>query len=160
MIFEYLDPVDDQLQVIPVKGFFLQNVPEYIHGGFGRAVHQNDGVALVSQHADLMVNAINLLDQFRFQFVIEFFQYRLLLRFFHDLPDALALGGFQFFLQFRHNFRQMVGRLLSFCNVVGFAAQLRVQLFQHCRRVIHDLADICLQQFVQSSHPDVMARTA
>lgn len=60
MIFIDEDLVDQQLQIVSLQLVLFQNVAEHVDSGLGHAVHLNDGVALVAQQVDLVVDAVDL----------------------------------------------------------------------------------------------------
>ena len=121
MIFKDEDLVDQQLQIIPFQLVLFQNVAEHVDGGLCHAVDLNDGVALVAQQVDLVVDAVDLLLQVCFHLVIQRLDGGFLLRLFHDLPDALALRDLQLLGEIGQHRRQIVGGLLRFRHLLGLA---------------------------------------
>ena len=99
MVFIDLDVVDDQFQIITFQMVFVQNILKDFQGRPGGPVDLDDGVSLVGQQFDLVADAFNLLLQVGFQLVVGLFQQRLLVWVFHQIPDALALGDLQLFLE-------------------------------------------------------------
>ena len=158
-VFKDLNTLDDKLQIVAVKGFFVEDVLKHIQGSLCCSVDLDDGVALVGEHGDLVIQPFDFLLQFGFQFVVGFRQQFLLLRVLHDVPDALPLGGFQFLTQFSHHLRQMVGGLLRFQNILGFPCQIGVELRQHGAGVFFYLFHIELEKLVQLIHPNVVGGT-
>ena len=78
----------------------------------------------------------------------------------HDVPDALALGGFQLLLQVRQHRLQIFRRLLRLRYVLRLPGQVGVQPVQHSSGVFLYLPHIELQQLIQLIHPDVVAGAA
>ena len=156
MILVDLDAADDQIQIVALQRWFFQNIPEYIHSGFRRPVHPEDGVAFVAKHPDLMADALDFLLQLRFHLIVGFFQKLLLLRVLHHVPDSLPLGGFQFRLQVIQNFRQTVSGVLCFRHILLLPGKVIIQPLQHSRRIFHHLLDVQLQHLIQNIHPDVV----
>ena len=68
-----------------------------------------------------MVDAVDLLLKVCLHLVIQRLDGGFLLRFFHDLPDALALRRLQLFGEIGQHRRQIVGRLLRFRHLLGLA---------------------------------------
>ena len=119
MIFKDENFVNQQLQIVSLQLVLFQNVAEHVDGGLGHAVHLNDGVALVAQQVDLMVDAVDLLLEVGFHLVIQRLDGGFLLGLFHDLPDALALRDLQLLGEVGQHRRQIVGRLLRFRHLFG-----------------------------------------
>ena len=142
MIFIDEDLVNQQLQIVPLQLVLFQNVAEHVDGGLGHAVHLNDGVALVAQQVDLVVDAVDLLLKVCFHLVIQRLDGGFLLGLFHDLPDALALRHLQFFGEIGQHLGEIVRRLLRFRHLLGLALQLLVELRQHGGRAVRQLAHI------------------
>ena len=115
------DFVDQQLQIIPFQLILFQNVAEHVDGSLGHAVHLNDGVALVAQQVDLVVDAVDLLLEVGFHLVIQRLDGSFLLRLFHDLPDALALCDLQLLGEIGQHLGEIVSRLLRFRHLFGLA---------------------------------------
>jgi len=160
VIFKDEDLVDQQLQVVPFQLVLFQNVAEHVDGGLRHAVHLNDGVALIAQQVDLMVDAVNLLLEVCFHLVIQCLDGGFLLGLFHDLPDALALRDLQFLGEIGQHRRQIVRGLLRFRHLLGLPLQLLVELRQHGGRAVRQLAHIALQHLVQPVNADMVARAA
>ena len=121
MIFIDENLVNQQLQVVPLQLVLFQNVAEHVDGGLGHAVHLNNGVALVAQQVDLVVDAVDFLLEVSFHLVIQRLDGGFLLRLFHNLPDALALRDLQFFGEIGQHRRQIVGRLFRFRHLLGLS---------------------------------------
>ena len=160
VIFKDENLVDQKLQVAPLQRALFQNVAEQVDGGLGHAIDLNDGVALVAQQVDLMVDAVDLLLEVCFHLVIQRLDGGFLLGLFHDLPDALALGDLQLLGKIGQHRRQIARGLFGFCHLFGLAFQLPVELFQHLGGAVHQLLHIAFQQLVQPINPDMVAGAA
>ena len=160
MILKDENLVDQQLQIISFQLILFQNVAEHVDGGLCHAVHLNDGVALVAQQVDLVVDAVDLLLEVGFHLVIQCLDGGFLLRLFHDLPDALALGDLQLLGEIGQHRCQIVGGLLRFRHLLGLALQLLVEPFQHGGRAVRELAHVAFQQLVQPVNTDMVAGAA
>ena len=160
MIFKDEDLVDQQLQIVPLQLVLFQNVAEHVDGGLGHAVHLNDGVALIAQQVDLVVDAVDLLLEVGFHLVIQRLDGGFLLGLFHDLPDALALRHLQLLGQVSQHRCQIVGRLLRFCHLIGLALQLLVEMLEHGGRAVRQLLHIVFQQLVQPVNANMVTGPA
>ena len=69
-ILEYVDALYQQFQIVSFQRFLGKNVPEYLHGGLGGTPRLNDGVPLVREHTNLVIQPLDLLLQVGFQLVI------------------------------------------------------------------------------------------
>ena len=121
MIFIDENLVNQQLQIVPLQLVLFQNVAEHVDGGLGHAVHLNDGVALVAQQVDLVVDAVDLLLEVGFHLVIQRLDGGFLLGLFHDLPDALALGDLQLLGEIGQHLGEIARGLLRFRHLLGLA---------------------------------------
>ena len=160
MIFKDEDLVDQQLQIVSLQLVLFQNVAEHVDGGLGHAVDLNDGVALVGQQVDLVVDAVDLLLEVCFHLVIQRLDGDFLLRLFHDLPDALALRDLQLLGEVGQHLGEVVLRLLRFRHLLGLPLQLLVELRQHGGGAVRQLAHIVFQQLVQPVNADMMTGAA
>ena len=160
MILKDENFADQQLQVVPLQLVLFQNVMEHVDGGLGHAVHLNDGVALVREQVDLVVEAVDLFLQVVFHLVIQRLDGCLLLGLFHNFPNALALRHLQFFGEIVQHRGEIVRRLLRFRYLIVLPLQLLVELLQHFGGVFCQLADIAFQQLIQLVHPDMVAGAA
>ena len=79
MVFKDQHPVNDQFQIVAVELFFCQNIGKHLQCCLGRTIDLDDGVALVGQQINLMVQAIDLLLQFFLQLVVGGFDLSFLL---------------------------------------------------------------------------------
>lgn len=113
MILEDQNPVDEQFQIVSLQLVLFLNVAEDVDGSLGRAVQLNDGVPLVGKQIDLVIQTVYLFLQLRLHLVIKGFQVRFVFRVLHDVPNALALGDLQFFIEIIQHLRQKPGMLRS-----------------------------------------------
>ena len=160
MIFIDENLVNQQLQIVPLQLVLFQNVAEHVDGGLGHAIDLNDGVALVAQQVDLVVDAVDLLLEVCFHLIIQRLDGCFLLGLFHNLPDALALRHLQFFGEVGQHLGEIVRRLLRFRHLLGLALQLLVELRQHGGRAVRQFADVAFQQLVQLINADMVAGAA
>ena len=160
MILKDENFVDQQLQVVPLQLVLFQNVMEHVDGGLGHAVHLNDGVALVREQVDLVVEAVDFLLEVVFHLVIQRLDGCLLLGLFHNFPNALALRHLQFFGEIVQHRGEIVRRLLRFRHLLGLPLQFLVELHQHGGGAVRQLPHIAFQQLVQLINADVVAGAA
>lgn len=138
------------------RASLAENVLKDLHGGAGGPVHLDDGVALVREHIDLVPDALDPFLQVALQFVVGLLQDVLLIRVFHQIPDALTLGDLQLLLEIGQHLRQPVGTLLRLLHILLLPGQILVEPRQHIRRVLHHLPDIGFQQLVQLVGTDMV----
>ena len=160
VIFKDENLVNQQLQIISFQLILFQNVAEHVDGGLCHAVDLNDGVALIGQQVDLVVDAVDLFLQVCFHLVIQRLDGSFLLRLFHNLPDALTLCHLQLLGEIGQHRCQIVGRLLRFRHLLGLPLQFLVELHQHGGGAVRQLAHIAFQQLVQPVNADMVAGAA
>ena len=155
-----LDPLDDQLQILPVQAGLAQNIRKHLQGGLGGTVDLEDGVALVRDHAQLVFEALDPSHQVRLQRVVGLLQQRLLIRVLHQVPYPLPLGGLQLLLEPHQDVVQVGGAALGFLYLLPLPGQIGVELNQHGGGVVSDPPDVDLDELVQLIHTDVVAGAA
>ena len=70
MILVYLDPVDDELQIVAVEVLLVQQIVKNLHGCFCGTVDPDNGVALVGGQLYLILQVGDASDQLVLQLVI------------------------------------------------------------------------------------------
>ena len=102
----------------------------------------DNGIAPVLRQRDLVPDALDAAEKVAFQFIVGLLQRRFLFGALHDVPDALALGGFQFFLKFRQHRFQMFGGRFGFRDVLRLPGEAGVELVQHGGGVVLDFLNV------------------
>ncbi|MPM80747.1 hypothetical protein SDC9_127797 [bioreactor metagenome] len=103
------------------------------------------------------MQALDAAKKVALQLVVGLLQGVFLLRVAHNVPDALALGGFQLLLKVPENLAEMLRRTLRFVHVLPLPGKVLVQPVQHGGGVLPHFADIGLHHLVQPVHPDMVA---
>ena len=65
-----LDFLNDELKVVPIQLGLLEDVIKDLHGGLGRPVHPDDGVAPVRRHGDLVLQTLHPAQEVALQLVV------------------------------------------------------------------------------------------
>ena len=151
------DFLNDELEVVAVQFGLGQDVVKNLHGRFGRSVDLDDGVALVYCHGNLVLDTLDAAEEVALQLVVGFLQGLLLVGVLHNVPDTLALGGFQLLLEVCQHCFQIGSALLRLRYVLRFFFKIRVETVQHGGGVVFHFLNVNFQQLVQLVHPDVVA---
>ena len=121
---------------------FTQQIIKDLHGGFRRTVHLDNGISFVRRHLQLILQAVDTLNQVMLQLVIGLLQNGLLLRVPRHIPDTLALGGFQLLLCVQQQGFQILRSAFRFTYVLLLVGKVGVETLQHICGVVLYLFEI------------------